>query len=339
MSEFDRDSISLPAGTTLQFTNNSYESTDNSSEPIANFVLSSDVTISQVGSVDVEGTLTWTSTGEESDYSTSIVGLTASAPNLGYQLTDSSVTLTLVHDLVADGSAYTATMSFDPSSSNLSEFTVAKGSVFNYSIQNGDGSTDLFTLTTTEAVTFNQQTTQQNVAVEVSNASSGLDVTTVGQGLTAEYGIPPVSEISIINDASKGTAGLVFASDADGDDLISDGSIVSINEDGGSLQRWVRLNSQPRETVNVYIEVDNAANVSLQQGTAADGNTGGLIKLAFTPGNWDTFQPFTILANDNDEVDGDTTDALSTLVSSEDPVYTIECQLSAIAIPKRDGAG
>nr|WP_272159944.1 PA14 domain-containing protein [Synechococcus sp. AH-551-E05] len=322
MSEFDRDSISLPAGTTLQFTNNSYESTDNSSEPIANFVLSSDATINQVGSVDVEGTLTWTSTGEESDYSTSIVGLTAAAPNLGYQLTDSSVTLTLVDDLVADGSAYTATMSFDPSISNLSKFTVAKGSVFNYSIQNGDGSTELFTLTTTEAVKFDQQTTQQNVAVDVSNASSGLDLTTVGQGLTAEYGIPLVSEISIVNDASKGTAGLVFSSDSDGDDLISDGSSVTINEDGGSIQRWVRLNSQPRETVNVYIEVDNAANVSLQQGTAGDGNTGGLIKLAFTPGNWDTYQPFTILANDNDEVDGDTTVSLSTLVSSEDPFYT-----------------
>ena len=322
MSEFDRDSISLPAGTTLQFTDNSYDSPDNSSEPIANFVLSSDVTISQVGSVDVEGTLTWTSTGEESDYSTSIVGLTAAAPNLGYQLTDSSVTLTLVDDLVADGSAYTATMSFDPSSSNLSEFTVAKGSVFNYSIQNGDGSTELFTLTTTEAVNFDQQTTQQNVEVDVSNASIGLDVTTVGQDLSAEYGIPLVSEISIVNDASKGTAGLVFASDADGDDLIGDGSSVSINEDGGSIQRWVRLNSQPRETVNVYIEVDNSANVSLQQGTAADGNTGGLIKLAFTPGNWDTFQSFTILANDNDEVDGDTTVSLSTLVSSEDPFYT-----------------
>ena len=227
MSEFDRDSISLPAGTTLQFTDKA-TTVPTQSEPIANFVLSNDVTISQVGSVGVEGTLTWTSTGEESDYSTSIVGLTAAAPNLGYQLTDSSVTLTLVDDLVADGSAYTATMSFDPSSSNLSEFTVAKGSVFNYSIQNGDGSTDLFSLTTTEAVNFGQQTTQQKIAVEVSNASSGLDVTTVGQGLTTEYGIPLVSEISIVNDANRGTAGLVFASDSDGDDLISDSSVTSM---------------------------------------------------------------------------------------------------------------
>ena len=45
--------------------------------------------------------------------------------------------------------------------------------------------------------------------------------------------------------------------------------------------------------------------MTLQQGTAADGSTGGLIKLV-TPSNWDTFRPFTILANDNDEVDGDT---------------------------------
>ena len=125
---------------------------------------------------------------------------------------------------------------------------------------------------------------------------------------------------SRVGDAS--TAGLVFSSDSDGDDLIGDGSSVTINENGGSVERWVRLNSQPTETVNVYIEVDNPANVSLQQGTAADGNTGGLIKLAFTPGNWDTYQSFTILANDNDEVDGDTTVSLSTLVSSEDQFYT-----------------
>ena len=64
MNDFDRDSISLPAVQSFNL-QKSYESSDNSSEPIANFVLSSDVQISQVDSVDVEGTLTWTSTGEE----------------------------------------------------------------------------------------------------------------------------------------------------------------------------------------------------------------------------------------------------------------------------------
>ena len=56
-----------------------------------------------------------------------------------------------------------------------------------------------------------------------------------------------VSEINIVN--TPGHRWLVFASDSDGDDLISDSSNVNINEDGGSIERWVRLNSQPRETV------------------------------------------------------------------------------------------
>lgn len=322
MNEFDRDSISLPAGTTLAFTDNNYESTTNSNEPIANFVLNSGMTINQVGPAQVEGTLTWTSTGEDSNYSSSVVGLTAAAPINNYQVMDSSVTLTLVDDFVESGSSYAATFSFDPSISNLSKFTLAEGTVFNYSIQNDDNTTDLFTLTTSEAVSFDQQAAQQTVLVDVSTATNGLDITTLGKGLTSEYGIPLVSEISIQNDASRGTAGLVFSSDSSGDDLISDGSNVSLDEDGGSIERWVRLNSQPRESVNVFVEVDDAVNVSLQQGNGGESSDDGLIKLTFTPGNWDTFQSFTILGNDNDEVDGDRTISLATMVSSEDTFYT-----------------
>ncbi|MFM7087647.1 MAG: PA14 domain-containing protein [Cyanobium sp.] len=322
----DRESINLAAGTVLTFGEDvasTSEASEAQSSAIATFTLSSAATVHRDRSTTLTGDLVWTADGQSSPYSSSIVGLVAGQGSGLYQVPDPTVMLTLTAPLTANGSTgYLASLKLEVT--NLGGITLAAGTMLTYVIAGSDGGTDseFIALELTNTLTLQSGETRNNVAVNLLAKSSTLDPTATDtplQGLSSAYEIPNSSVVQLKDDD---TAGLLFSLDAAGTQPI-DASRVSLSEQGSSLTRYVRLTSQPADTVTVTVETTDASEALLQVPGSDAASAGARVALTFTPGDWQSGQAFTILPADDRLVDGAVDVDLRVRSTSGDSFYAI----------------
>ncbi|MCX5966535.1 MAG: PA14 domain-containing protein [Cyanobacteria bacterium] len=315
LSTSDRESITLEAGTVLTLGEDP-KSNETQTEAIATFTLSDAVTIHRDRTATLSGTLALTSYGQSSPYNSSVVGLVAGQAGELYQLPDPSVSLTLTAPLILNGTeGYLATLQLGDT--NLGSVTIPAGTALSYVVE----STGAFiTLVLSNNLTLQSGQTATGIAVTVASKSSSLDPTADAlQGLSSAYALPNTSVVQLLDDDK---AGLLFSLDASGNQPI-DGSRFSLSEQGDSATRYVRLSSQPTESVTVYLETADASEALLQVPANNPAKATSRIALLFDPTNWQTPQAFTVLPADDQLVDGSIKVDIVSRTTSADAFYAI----------------
>ncbi|MBV6627277.1 MAG: DUF4114 domain-containing protein [Rivularia sp. (in: Bacteria)] len=201
------------------------------------------------------------------------------------------------------------------SSSDNSEFTLETGDVLNFS-----GGSQLTVVEDT--VISANSTANVGVIVEYDENDNPL--------------IPAVNETSIQSDYQTGdssSATLTVTDDDTAKVLITSSEITvfdrafknynqissyTTSEDGSTETFYVSLETKPTDNVTVYFGVDNS-----QEGLLSDDNetNENLVKLVFSPENWDTSQAVTLSSLGDDIDDGDISYNIITTVISDDIKY------------------
>lgn len=312
----DRESVTLAAGTVLTL-GQDLSSSPSQSDAIATFTLSSKATIHRDRTATLAGNLAWTPYGQTSAYSSSVVGLVAGCGNDDlYQVIDPSVSLTLTAPLAASGSSYLASLKLEPT--NHSSVTLPAGTTLTYVVE---ATGEFVSLVLSNSLTLASGQTLNNIAVTVPPNSSTLTPTSTAlSGLSSSYVLPNTNVVQLIDDDQ---AGLRFSLDSAGNQPV-DSTRVSLNEQGSSVTRYVRLTSQPTDAVTVYVETEDRSEVVLQVPSSNPAPAGSRIALTFTPGNWQTAQAFTVLPADDKLVDGTINVDLHVRTTSADSFYAID---------------
>jgi hypothetical protein len=311
----DRESITLAAGTVLSLGQN-LSSSASQSDAIATFTLSSAATIHRDRTTTLPGSLVWTTYGQSSSYASSVTGLVAGYGNDLYQVSDPSVALTLTAPLTASGSSYLASLKLEPT--NHSSVTLAAGTTLTYVVE---ATGEFVSLVLSNSLTLASGQTLSNIAVTAASHSSTLTPTSTAlSGLSSSYVLPNTNVVQLLDDDQ---AGLRFSLDSAGNQLV-DSTVVSLTEQGSSVTRYVRLTSQPTDSVTVYVETADSSEVVLQVPGSNPAPAGSRIAFTFTPGNWQTAQAFTVLPADDKLVDGTINVDLHVRTTSADSFYAID---------------
>lgn len=310
----DRESITLAAGTVLSL-GEDLSSSGSQSDAIATFTLNSGATIHRDRTATLAGNLAWTTYGQSSAYSSSVVGLVSGYANDLYQVSDPSVSLTLTAPLSTSGSGYLASLKLE--TTNHSSVTLTAGTTLTYVVE---ATGEFASLVLTNDLTLSSGQTLSNIGVTVPSHSSSLEPTSAAlSGLSSSY-VLPNSNVVQLNDDDQ--AGLLFSLDAAGNQSV-DSTRVSLTEQGSSVTRYVRLTSQPTDAVTVTVETTDSSEVVLQVPGSNPAPAGSRIAFTFTPDNWQTAQAFTVLPADDKLVDGTINVDLHVRTTSADSFYAV----------------
>lgn len=222
-------------------------------------------------------------------------------------------TATIGLQLASDGSA------------NNAEFTLEAGDILNFS----DGST----VTVAENTVISTDTTVSvPVLVEYDENNNVLDPTVSATSIQSDYQAGENSTATLtINDDDTAK---VLISSLEIDDLSRfredyyEINSLTTSEDGSTETFYVSLASQPIDYVAVYLGVENSEEGLLSDANESDEN---LVKLVFSPSDWDTAQQVTLTAVDDDVDDGDTSYNIISTVISEDVKYNEDNVILEIA--------
>ena len=318
LSTTDREAITLAAGTVLSF-GEDLASSSEQTNAIATFTLGASTTIHRDRTVPLSGTLAWTTYGQTSTYyKKSVVGLVAGYGSDLFQVPDPIAALTLTDPLVQNGSeGYLVSLKLRET--NRGSVTIPAGTNLTYLV---DSTGEFITLALVNELTIKSGQTATNVAVTVPSKSSSLDPTAANtpiDGLSSDYALPNNSVAQLVDDDQ---AGLLFSLDSAGSQVVNS-TRVSLTEQGSSTTRYVRLTSQPTESVTVYVETTDKTELLLQVPSSNPAPAGSRIALTFTPSNWQTPQAFTVTAADDKLVDGDIDVNLHVRTTSSDSFYAI----------------
>ncbi|NBO66924.1 MAG: hypothetical protein EBU88_19120, partial [Acidobacteria bacterium] len=174
----------------------------------------------------------------------------------------------------------------------------------------------------TNSLTLQSGQTASNVAVTVPSKSTSLDPTTPDtpiKGLSSAYTLPSSGIVQLIDDDN---AGFLFSLDSAGNQPVNSNR-VTLTEQGSSTTRYIRLASQPTDSVTVYVETSDASEVLLQILSTNPAPAGSRIAFIFTPTDWQTAQVFNVLPADDKLVDGNIDIDLHVRSTSSDSFYAI----------------
>ena len=346
LTETDRESIVLKAGTVLEFGID--ELTDDNTTTVislANFTLLEDTTFHRSKSTRASGTLIWTEDGKNSIFNESLVGLVTGHETTLYQLLDSGVDLNLVNKLElvestdnGDGTTdFTYLASIQLDATNRESVSIPAGTELNYAIA-GTDQTDAqyFTLYLKNELIINSEETVNEIVVTANSRdiSIGLDLTQIepvptretnDNGLSinsfiAEYKIEKSSKVDIIDDDHAGFK--FFLDDASNQEV--DEEAFTIYEGDDAITRYVQLTSKPTAPVQLYLETDQSKKSFLKSydQLTNEWNEGtSRIKLKFFPWNWNKPQKFQVQSIDDTIISEDILTTIHTEVQSVDPFY------------------
>ena len=207
---------------------------------------------------------------------------------------------------------------------NRGSVTLPAGTVLSYSRTAADGSSEpLLDLTLGESLTLQ---------APAGGAASGpaVSVKAAATNHTGSTSVPAIAGLSaravLANPGQLGlsdndTPGIQISTDSAGTTPVNLASVIPLAEQGQAQQRWLRLTSQPTETVTVYLETSDASEALLLPASGGTGVT--RLALRFTPETWATPQAFSLQGQDDRLDDGDIDLTVHTRTASNDPFYAI----------------
>lgn len=199
---------------------------------------------------------------------------------------------------------------------NRSSVTLPAGTVVPISTPDATLGSQNLSLTLKNALTLQAPSggaatgTVQTASVGVSNQSGSPTVAPI-QGLSGPVQISPALQLTLLD---NDTPGVFISSDSAGTTAVSP-AVIALSEAGAPTDRWIRLTSQPTETVTVYLLTSDPTEVLLQPVVQ------GIPQLTFTPETWNTAQKFTILPQNDSIIDGTINLTITTSTLSTDPFY------------------
>ena len=300
LSGTDRESITLPAGSALSFG----QDQSSSSEALATVTLTQAITLhrDRISSVACSVTLPNSTT----PYTGNLVDLVSSAGNGDYQTLDPGVNLIARSNWLPDTSGALSgngQIQLALEATNRGSVTLPAGTVLSYQTTSSDGvSTPLMYLTLLDAVSmtgpsgtgFGPDTT---VRVKADNYTTSIPNLV---GLSSAY-IPPSDAKLTINDNDN--PGFLITSDAAGLIPVDSAAIIALKEGDTSVTRYLRLTSQPTQTVTFYLESSDSSEGLLKKSGSSAAPT-SRISLTFSPENWSTPQGLQAVPVDDYLVDG-----------------------------------
>ena len=319
LSGTDRESITLPAGTILSFGKDQ----TSSSEALARVTLTQSITLhrDRRSSVDCSVTLPNSTT----PYTGNLVDLVSSAGNGDYQMLDPGVNLIARSNWVPDTSGALSgngQVQLSLEATNRGSVTLPAGTVLSYQSTSSDGvNTPLMYLTLLDAVSmsgpsgtgFGPDTT---VRVKADNYTTSIPNLV---GLSTAY-VPASDAKLTINDNDN--PGILITSDAAGLIPVDKSEIIALTEGGASVTRYLRLTSQPTQTVTIYLETSDGSEGLLQKSGSSLAPT-SRISLTFSPENWSTPQGVQAVPVEDNLVDGVVNFNVKGRAVSNDTFYSI----------------
>ncbi|MBU6309981.1 MAG: hypothetical protein KJS77_09575 [Planctomycetes bacterium] len=334
----DREAVTMAAGTVLAF-GRSVDVTGSKGSTAARFTVAESVTLRRDRKGAVTGTLAWVDEATQTSLAASVVDLVASVQNDLYQVLDRSVTMTLTAPLAADSAAgssrYRAALSLG--STNRSSVALAAGTKLVY---RNDSTGDTATLVLVNSLTLTSGQAVASVPVRVEMVTLGLDLTSSTSpltGLTSRVDLPTSATLTITDDD---TAGITLFADQAGTQAVDGSSRVNLAEQGTSLTRYVRLTSQPDDSVTVYFETSDTSEARLQIPASSPEDPSARIALTFSPENWKVPQAFRIVPMDDRLVDGSQNVEVHSRTTSSDSFYAIRAAgIQKLSVTDNDTSG
>lgn len=203
---------------------------------------------------------------------------------------------------------------------NRSSVTLSAGTVLSYPTPLPEGGTQNLNLTLRNAITLEAPSghsvtgTAHTASVGVSNDSGSTAVASI-LGDSTLVQVSPTLQVTLID---NDTPGVFISSDAAGLTAASS-AVISLSEPGVSTDRWIRLNSQPTETVTVYVQTSDLTEVLLQPDSGGIGVS--RLGLTFTVEHWNVAQKVTLQPQNDHLVDGPISLTINTSTHSNDPFY------------------
>jgi hypothetical protein len=222
---------------------------------------------------------------------------------------------------------------------NRSSVTLPAGTVLSYRTPADSGGTQSLNLTLQSALTLQAPSsgaatgTVHTASVAVSNKSGSTTVAAI-QGSSALVQVSPALQLTLLD---NDTPGIFISSDAAGTTAVST-SVVALTEPGASTDRWVRLNSQPTETVTVYLQSSDLTEVLLLP--SSGGTAVSRLALTFTVEDWNVPKKFTLQPQNDHLIDGPVSLTIKTSANSSDPFYnSISGASLSVSVADDDTAG
>lgn len=204
---------------------------------------------------------------------------------------------------------------------NRSSVTLPVGTVLSYPTPLASGGTQNLNLTLRNGLTLqapsgsNATGTVQTASVGVSNDSGAPTVAPI-QGLSTLVQVSPALQLTLLD---NDTPGVFISSDSAGTTAVTS-AVISLSEPGVPIDRWIRLNSQPTETVTVYLQTSDLTEVLLMP---SSGGTGvSRLGLTFTVEDWNVPKKFTLQPQNDHLDDGTISLTIKTSTNSSDPFYS-----------------
>lgn len=317
----DRESVTLVAGTVLPL-GKKQGADGQKSDTVAQFTLGEAVTIHRDRTSRISGRLTWSSEATLSAYSGSVVDLVSSTDNGLYQVPDSNVTLMLSSQLIADSASgqgrYLASLKLK--TTNRTSVTFGAGTEIRY---RNESTNEFMTLVLVDNLTIHSEETINSVAVQTKDVSTGLDLSSATSSLIGIESVVELPNNARLTITDNDTAGIQFSTNADGSQTTGDAR-QALTEQGSSLSRYVRLKSQPNNSVTVYLESNDTSEALLQISSNNSDEPTSRIALTFTPENWNVPQAFQVVPVDDQLVDLDQNVEIYSRTTSADPFYSIK---------------
>ena len=262
--------------------------------------------------------------GKNTTFSESIVGLVTSYHKSPYQILDPAVFVKISDfQLGEEANSYSVNLSLEET--NRKEITLPAKTKITYTIKPEEGELypKTFTVTTKNETKIIAGEISQNVLVDITNKTDGLNLIELNETISSAYEIPIESKITFKDDD---IAGINFSSDQNGIELIDDtgASIISLKENGKDVTKYLKLTSQPRYPVTVYLESSDSSEILLSNFDAEKqikSPESSRIGFTFNSRNWSDTQAFKINPVDDDLVDGTQEVKIKSLVTSSDNFY------------------
>ena len=316
LTKTDRESITLDAGTVLSFGNN----LDASSASLASVTLNEAVTLHRDRSSTVS--VLAMDPSSNTHYTPSLVGLVSSSSIDTYQPLDTVVNVIarsnwqgLSGQTYGDGSIQLAL-----GSTNRQSIVIPKGSSLMYFTTDAAGiNTPLMKLTLLADLSLVGNGTAALAQVTAENYTHTVPASSPNLiGLGFRYSLPADTRLSV---ADNDTPGLLISTDAAGDHAVNSSSVV-LTEGGSETKRFLKLSSQPTQTVTVYLETNDTSEGLLQR---VDSTAFASSRIAFTfsPEDWNTTQAFNIVPIDDNLIDGTIGFKIKGRTLSSDNFYNI----------------
>ena len=332
LSGTDRESITLLAGSVLSFGKDQ----TSSSEALATVTLTQTITLHRDRRSSVACSVTFPNS--TTPYTGNLVDLVSSAGNGDYQMLDPGVNLIARSNWVPDTSGALSgngQIQLALEATNRGSVTLPAGTVLSYQSTSSDGvNTPLMYLTLLDAVSmsgpsgtgFGPDTT---VRVKADNYTPSIPNLV---GLSTTY-VPPSDAKLTINDNDN--PGILITSDAAGLIPIDKSQIIALKEGGASVTRYLRLTSQPTQTVTMYLETSDGSEGLLQKSGSSLAPT-SRISLTFSPENWSTPQGFQAVPVEDNLVDGVVNFNVKGRAVSNDTFYSISSTGDGIKLSTAD---